>query len=184
MPHNANLVLEICGGLRPNLDTELAPEPLKDLIKRPKASELNKTLNNWQHGFDEKKGNVEFARQRKKIKIIEQCYTILLESGYHEETEEVHKMVKKLLAANNKPGYQIYPREVYHSKFIDTEKINKLLQSSKEENKEQLRYFDNFDDLGLAVSFEELDIIGNEKEKTEQQQSSLQAQIQIPPKSN
>ncbi|KLL04300.1 MAG: hypothetical protein MRECE_1c133 [Mycoplasmataceae bacterium CE_OT135] len=60
VPHDTDLVLKVCQGLRPNLNAIEAPQLLKDLIercwdadreKRPSASEIEKNLDSWIHDF-------------------------------------------------------------------------------------------------------------------------------------
>jgi len=84
MPHNEPLALYICEGLRPNIDELKIPQLLKNLIKkcwdadplkRPKARELKKTLDDC---IDEisKERNTEFYEQWKKMESFENSGTL------------------------------------------------------------------------------------------------------------
>lgn len=106
--YDVSLSLEICKGLRPDLNNLKIPQKLKDLIrqcwdtdptKRPTANELERTLRNWQI-------DTEFHSQLQTI-----------EAEYNQFSQNT--------------TYKLHPTALMTSKRIDTKQITKLLESSE-----------------------------------------------------
>lgn len=103
--YDTSLAVEICQGLRPNLDMIKIPQLLKDLIKRcwnseltkrPTALQLERTLREWQK-------DAEFVNQ---LQLIEKEYNQISQNT----------------------SYKFHPTSVMTSKRIDTKLITQLLK--------------------------------------------------------
>ncbi|KLL03552.1 MAG: hypothetical protein MRERV_38c014 [Mycoplasmataceae bacterium RV_VA103A] len=143
--HDVDLALEICKGLRPQFQIKI-PRLLEDLInrcwdidsvKRPSANELERILRSWE-------SNAEFKTQL-------------------QEAEEHNKTLPEEIKY---PKYQIHSGASYHSKFIPTKEIIKLLTEQYQASRDLELNLDNFDES-----------IIQENQSTEQpQQQALQIQ--------
>ncbi|WNE40000.1 MAG: Serine/threonine-protein kinase PknD [Mycoplasmataceae bacterium] len=116
-----SLALKICKGSRPSLDETPIPQELKNLIKscwdsnpekRPKAEELNKTVNDFTnivwYDKQERRKHGSFLKEFKK-----------LEREYNTWSQ-------------NTP-YRIHPDTITHSQPINTAEIARLYQASQEQ---------------------------------------------------
>lgn len=108
--YDTYLALDICGGLRPNIDELKIPQLLKDLIKkcwdddptkRPTAQELEKILRSLPE-------ETEFANQ---LQAVEEKYNQMSQNS----------------------TYKSHPTATMNSKLINTEQITHLLQQKAEE---------------------------------------------------
>ena len=118
LSHDLNLALEICRGLRPNLDNIPELQLLRDLInscwkanplQRPTANEVNKTLEDWYYGIGK-------------------------DIGLDKQVREARKAGK----FDNKPtnfSYQTHPRAIYTSRLLDYKNLPEP-QNSKEINEQ------------------------------------------------
>lgn len=159
--HNTNLALKICQGLRPSLDYMRVPQLLKDLInqcwdseplKRPLVGELVKILNDWWSEIGHY--SQENTEFYRQYKEIENA------GGFSQTLSST--------SANYKPHSQV----IYASKMINTKEITRRLQGLKVSEEYH------------AESLEELtlDNFNLDDIQEEPVESSLQAQIQTPPK--
>ncbi|CAI2198153.1 8801_t:CDS:1, partial [Funneliformis geosporum] len=78
-----------------------------DPLKRPVATEIEGTLKGWY--FDMSNSDAEFHKQLK-------------------EAEEFNRSLPK---ETQFPNYEKNPKTIYHSKFIDTNYITKLMQTQE-----------------------------------------------------
>lgn len=198
IPHDISLILKICEGLRPNLDTFKAPQLLKDLIKkcwdadplnRPVASELRRTLNNWLSETHNRK-NTEFYQQYKKIeKAEDEEFQEFCHQNNYEYKEDMfyRKKSKAWEAFCKSPSvlYKTHPQAIYTSRLLPTKEITQLLQRKVNEaffgSKNICLDINDFnlDKLNIQETQEEISA------KTEQEQiSAHEAQIEVLPKQN
>jgi len=159
--YDINLALKICQGNRPQFPEQIKyPQLLKDLITRC-----------WE------------ADPLKRPTAKEIMKTVLdwfdLNNDSIKENTQFARQIKAADAYNQTlpeeirfPRYEIHPGVVYHSKPINTKRITQLLQ---QKNNEQ---FGGSKNLELDLNNFNLD------ELNLQEESSLQAQIEIPPKGN
>ena len=120
IPHDLDLVLKICQGLRPNFNIKI-PQLLEELIrncwdadpvKRPRAEELKTTLSDWYLGTGK---NSFFSSQ------------------FIQQLQEVQKYNQELPEEIRCPRYKTHSRTTYTSKLINTKQIAQLFQESEEQ---------------------------------------------------
>lgn len=159
-PYDIDLALGICQGLRPTFNIKI-PQLLEDLIKqcwdadplkRPTANELEKDLSSYYDEIKEKR-NTKFTQQL-------------------QEAEEYNQLLPKGIKF---PKYKVHPEAIYTSRILPTKKqITELLQHSKEINNEF------WGSRNIDLNLEVIENLGIQEDS--QEESSIQAQIQIPPK--
>jgi len=161
--HDTNLALKIVQGTRPQFPQQVKyPQLLIDLIKkcweqepnnRPTAREISSIVGEW---FSEDNYGKIYLKQ---------------DTEFYHQYEEAEEFNETLPEEIKYPTYQ--SPEVWHSKPINTQQITQLLQKTPEQQ------FGSKDlDLDLNnFNLDELTI-----QENPQEQSSTQAQIEIPPK--
>jgi serine/threonine protein kinase len=154
------LAERICEGLRPNLEEVIAPQLLKDLISRC---------------WDASPAQRPTAGEVISILLheLDWDYSIRKNTEFYYQHQEL-LATKALDSLTNKPP-QNYPTEKYTSRLLDYENPPQP-QNSQEPNEQ---FYGGSRSLELTLDMNELTI-----QNYSQEESSIQAQIQLPPKNN
>jgi len=152
---NTDLALKVCQGLRPNIDEVLIPQLLKDLIKR--CWDIDQKIRPSAEDLHKVISNWSYDISEKK------------DTEFYLQYQEIEEEYNTF--SQNTP-YQIHPTVILSSKPINTKPIAQQLERLEIGEEYHARALEK-----LTLDNFDLDI-----QEDPQEQSSTQAQIQIPPK--